>query len=188
MLVLDFNNVRRKQPEQYRVTKMKESVARVLNSYWWNDFKGFFFLALFFDFTLEVGRKVVHECWVEDVLFDCNFDFQNLAICKLVQVSYVLVSDHLVLIMAKTKEKYRFAVLDSSVNYLDLASNTWEFNWNSPVQKRILLFHQSFASLDYPSTNVVCSCFYVDFQMPASALTVECFGKNWYSFTIWHCH
>jgi hypothetical protein len=24
--------------------------------------------------------------------------------------------------------------------------------------------------------------------MPASALTVECFGKNWYSFTIWHCH
>jgi hypothetical protein len=41
---------------------MEESIARVFDSYWRNDFKGFFFLALFFELALEVGRKVVHHC------------------------------------------------------------------------------------------------------------------------------
>ena len=166
---------------------MEESIARVFDSYWRNDFKGFF-LALFFELALEVGRKVVHHCWVEDVLFNRNSDFQDFAVCKLVQVCDVFVSNYLVLIVAKTKEENRFTVLDGSINYLYLTSNTWEFNWDASIQKWILLFHQSFASFDHPNTYVVCSCFDVDFQVPASALTVEGFRKNRNSFTFWQCH
>ena len=89
--------------------------------------------------------------------------------------------------MTKTKEENWLSILYCRVHNFNLTSDTWEFNRNAFVKHRRGVLRHCFSPFKDPDTDVFRSLIDVYFQMPASSFTVECLGKDWNSFALWHC-
>ena len=67
------------------------------------------------------------------VLFQLDFYLKLLFIGQLVQVGEIAMADHLMLIVAETKEKHWLSALKARVNDLHLNELARELNWSGAM-------------------------------------------------------